>query len=106
MADYAFDVGERVLIRPDIRSGRYGVICCNAIMSSYRGEEATIIRKFRTLGGGHEYIIDRDNGEYLWNDEMLMPCGTDTDIADIEDDGSFEEFFSGFVHKNTATWIN
>lgn len=103
MADYAFDVGERVLIRPDLRNGRYGFIWCNAIMLSYRGEEATIIRKFRTLGGGHEYIIDRDNGEYLWNDGMLIPCNTD---VDIEEDGSFEEFFSGFVYKNTATWIN
>ena len=101
----SFDVGERVVIRQDLKHEQYGGLYCNAIMISYRGKEATIVKRFRNrkFDGEYEYYIDVDNGKFLWNDEMLMPCDTD---ADIEDDGSFEEFFSGFVRKNTATWIN
>lgn len=101
MADYAFNEGETVIIKPRLAAGRYysGLFFAYP-MEQYCGREAVIIGRSKSGDGLDRYALDIDNGFWIWNEAMFERPNDDTGSLD---DSGFEEFFSDFLGKNTAT---
>ena len=104
MADYAFNEGETVIIKPRLAGGRYyNNLFFTYPMEEYCGREAVIIGRSKSRDGSDRYILDIDGGFWVWSEAMFERLNDDTGLLD---DSGFEEFFSDFLSKNTATWIN
>lgn len=75
--DPKYQVGDRVIIRPDLHTGLYetehpGIwMDCEAVrgMLQYAGQAATITEVFQHSG---RYSIDLDDADWFWVDGMFQ----------------------------------
>lgn len=74
-----YEVGDRVLIRPDLDSFEVDdfieSLNWDGEMSAYAGMEATI-----TQVCSKSYKIDIDDGAWFWSEDTFMPTGTERDL--------------------------
>ena len=104
MVDYTFNEGETVIIKPHLAVNRYyDNLFFGYGMGQYCGREAVITGRSKSRKGLNIYTLNIDGGDWKWNEAMLER--PNDDIEPLDDSG-FEEFFSDFISKNTATWIN
>lgn len=102
MADYAFDVGDVVMVKRDLPTPKFydDLLYFASGMEKYCGKETIIGARYRNEYGANRYRLNIDGGCYVWGEEMLTGhC----DSEETLDDSGFEEFFSDFLGKNTAT---
>lgn len=74
-----YEVGDRVLIRPDLDNFEVDdfieSLNWDGVMSDYAGMEATI-----TQVHTQSYNIDIDDGTWFWSEDTFMPTGTERDL--------------------------
>lgn len=64
-----YNIGDQVQVKEDlVGENKYGSDTFVTEMEQYRGKTATITGYD---GLGKEYILDIDNGDWNWTDEML-----------------------------------
>lgn len=68
-----FDIGDEITVRKNLRRADYGIeeVFASPNMVLLRGKKAKIMHKYDDFLGTTRYILDIDEGEHVWVEEMF-----------------------------------